>query len=99
MNRNLYFILFFIISIYGYSQEINWISIEEAEIANKKEPRKVFIDVYTDWCGWCKKMDASTFEDPQIIKYLNENYYCVKLDGEDKNTYSQQGRHDWFGIF
>ncbi len=42
------------------------------------------VDVYTDWCGWCKKMDAVTMTDPAVIKILNEYYYAVKLDGEYK---------------
>ena len=73
------------ISTYLNAQEINWLTIEEAEAANKNEPRKILIDVYTDWCGWCKKMDATTFEDKNIVEYLNKNYYCVKLDGEDND--------------
>ena len=84
-------ITFFLFSIISSAQEINWLSIEDVEAAIKKEPRKVLIDVYTDWCGWCKKMDASTFVDPQITEYLNKNYYCVKLDGEDKRTLTFKG--------
>ena len=42
------------------------------------------IDVSTSWCGWCKKMDATTFEAPLIINYVNENYYAIRLDGEGK---------------
>ncbi len=61
---------------------INWMSIEEMEAANTKEPRKIIIDVYTDWCGWCKRMDKTTFQNPEIVRYINENYYAVKLDGE-----------------
>ena len=92
MKQILYFsLLFFISSTISVAQEINWLTIEEAEEANKKEPKKTFIDVYTDWCGWCKKMDASTFKEPKIIEYINENYYCVKLDGEDRNTLTFKG--------
>lgn len=61
-------------------------SIEEAEAANKKEPRKIIIDVYTDWCGWCKRMDKDTFQKEKIAKYVNANYYAVKLDAEQKDS-------------
>ena len=43
------------------AQEINWMTIEEAEAAVKKEPKKIFIDVYTDWCGYCKKNGCKNF--------------------------------------
>ncbi len=48
------------------SETIRWISFEEAMKLNKKKPKMVFVDIYTDWCGWCKKMDAETFADPAI---------------------------------
>jgi len=64
--------------------KITWLTIEEAYALNKEEPRKIFIDVYTDWCGWCKKMDRDTFSDPKVAEYVNENFYAVKLDAEDQ---------------
>ncbi|MEX0812085.1 MAG: DUF255 domain-containing protein [Chitinophagales bacterium] len=68
-------------------EKVQWMSFEEAvEKSANGEKRKIFIDVYTDWCGWCKKMDATTFSHPEIAAYLNENYYPVKLDGERKDT-------------
>lgn len=42
------------------------------------------IDVYTDWCGWCKRMDATTFSDPEVAGMLNADFYPVKLDAEGK---------------
>ncbi len=73
------------------AQEIKWISIQELEAAQKENPKKVLIDIYTDWCGWCKRLDATTFKDPKIIAYLNEKYHCVKLDGEAKETITYRG--------
>ncbi len=67
-------------------KKINWISFTEAIELNAQEPRKVIVDVYTDWCHWCKVMDKETFTDPQIIDYINEKYYAVKLDGEQKES-------------
>lgn len=71
--------------------KINWIGIEEAAEKIKKQPRKVVIDVYTDWCGWCKKMDKSTFTDPAVVAYINKNYYAVKLDAEGKTPITLNG--------
>lgn len=64
---------------------------EEAVAANEEEPRKIFVDVYTDWCGWCKKMDSGTFSESEIVEYMNEHYYAVKLDAETKDTIQFNG--------
>jgi len=68
------------------NDQITWLTIEQAEEACKKKPKKIFIDVYTDWCGWCKKMDKSTFVDPLVIKYVKDEFYAVKINAEDKNN-------------
>jgi thioredoxin-related protein len=64
--------------------ELKWYSWEEAVAACEKEPRKIFVDVYTDWCGWCKVMDKKTFPIPAVKSYIEENFYPVKLDAEQK---------------
>lgn len=56
---------------------------EEAIAANAADPKMLIVDVYTDWCGWCKKMDKETFTDPKVIAYINESFYAVKLNAED----------------
>jgi thioredoxin-related protein len=63
-------------------EKVKWHSFEEAVALSKENPKKLFIDVYTDWCGWCKKMEKETFNHPVIAKYLNENFYAVKFDAE-----------------
>ena len=65
---------------------IHWMSFEEAVKSNDEKPKRIFIDTYTEWCGWCKKMDAATFSDPAVVKYMNEHFYAVKLDAETKDT-------------
>ncbi len=67
-------------------ESIKWLSFQEMVVLHKAKPKKVLIDVYTDWCGYCKKMDADTYTNQEIIKYLNENYYVVKLNAEMKDT-------------
>ncbi len=63
--------------------EVKWMSFEEAVERSKTEKRKIFIDVFTDWCGWCKVMDKNTFPDLVIAKLLsNEKFYPVKFNAE-----------------
>ena len=61
---------------------IKWYTWDEAIALNAKNPKKIFIDLYTEWCGYCKKMDANTFKDPEVAKYMNEHFYAVKFDAE-----------------
>ena len=68
------------------NRSVDWITFEEAVKATEANPKKVFIDVYTDWCGWCKKMDASTFSDPRVMKVLEENFYNVKFNAEQQES-------------
>lgn len=83
---------------------IQWMTWEEAQERMKEEPRKIFVDIYTDWCGWCKKMDVATFQKPHIVKYLNEHYYAIKFNAEQtedivfndkKYRFVQQGRRGY----
>jgi thioredoxin-related protein len=61
---------------------VKWMTFEQAVERSKTEKRKIFIDVYTDWCGWCKVMDKNTFSEPNVAKILNEKFYPVKFDAE-----------------
>jgi thioredoxin-related protein len=63
---------------------VKWITFEEAIKKSQTEKRPIFIDVYTDWCGFCKVMDKNTFNDPQVARLLNEKFYAVKFDAEQK---------------
>jgi thioredoxin-related protein len=68
----------------GEAIEVQWLSFEEAVELNNTEPRKILIDLYTDWCGWCKKMDKDTYARAEIIDYLNDKFYAVKFNAEQK---------------
>ena len=80
------FAIISVLPIVGNAQKINWMTFQEAVKLNETTPKKFFIDVFTDWCGWCKKMDQTTFLNKEVIDYMNENYYAVKLDAEMNDT-------------
>ena len=73
-------------------KEVKWLSFEEAQKLADKNPKKIFVDVYTDWCGWCKKMDKSTLRDPIITEYLDKKYYSVKLNAESDKKVVYKGK-------
>jgi thioredoxin-related protein len=68
------------------NESIRWYTMDQLEALEKKEKRKIMIDVYTNWCGWCKYMDKTTFAQQYIAHYINENYYAVKLNAEQRES-------------
>ena len=72
--------------------KINWLSFQQMEALQKKEKKPVIIDVYTDWCGWCKRLDVTTYADPNIISYVNRNFYAIKFNAETHDSISFQGK-------
>jgi thioredoxin-related protein len=96
-DRVIIFIALLILSVFskntlGQSETVNWLSIEDAVIAQQNKPLPIMIDVYTKWCGPCKMMTSQTFSDKRVASYLNENFYCVKFDAESPDSVFFQGK-------
>lgn len=72
-------------------KRINWMTIEQAYVLTQKTPKKFVVDVYTDWCGWCKVMDKKTFNEPAVARVLNEKYYPVKFNAEQREDVVYNG--------
>jgi thioredoxin-related protein len=73
-------------------ETLNWLTLTEAEALLKKEKKPLLIDLYTNWCGWCKVMDKKTYSNPEVIKYISEHFYPVKIDAETKQSQNWQGK-------
>lgn len=77
-----------------YSQEgIRWISFNEAVQRAPVEDKKIMVDIYTPWCRWCKVMEKNTFQDPEIVAYINQFYLAVKFNAEEDQTIQYKGRN------
>lgn len=93
MKKVVVFLAFLSISTTSIlAQSVKWHSFEEALRLNAERAesglatKKIFVDVYTDWCGWCKRMDATTFAHPVIAEKLNSDWIAVKFNAERKDT-------------
>jgi len=72
--------------------DLQWYTIEEALEMNKNNDKMLFVDVYTEWCGWCKVMDKKTFTVKEVQDYIRDNFIPVKFDAEQKSAISFGGK-------
>lgn len=85
-------LLFFSGNVVQHTKGPDWKSLPEAELAYKQQRRPVLVDLYTDWCGWCKVMDKKTYSNKNVISYLQEKFYTVKLNAEIKEPVFWSGK-------
>ncbi|WP_242202248.1 thioredoxin family protein [Aestuariivivens insulae] len=81
-NIILSIVVFGCLTLSSVAQEINWLTLDEALALQKKTPKKIMMDVYTNWCGPCKLLDKNTFHNKDVADYVNKHYYAVKFNGE-----------------
>jgi len=82
MMKNIIVIVILLSTALITAQKINWVTLEEAVELQKKSPKKIMMDVYTNWCGPCKMLDRNTFNNKDVVDYVNMYYYAVKFNGE-----------------
>ena len=109
MKKALLVLVFLISTVALTAQEIAWMSMDQALLAQQKTPKKIFMDVYTTWCGPCKLLDKNTFSNPDVIAYINEHFYPVKFNADDWVTMAKNAgmkyivitskHHDGFSMF
>lgn len=76
----------------GDKKELQWFSFEQGSAEAQRTGKKLLVDVYTTWCGWCKKMDANTYGSSSVASYLKDHYILVKLNAESDSplTYKRE---------
>ncbi len=95
-NKIKYLILIVLVSVFAFGcsniQGQKKLTFDEALKTAKKENKKVIVDVYTDWCGWCKKMDRDAYSNSDIKEIIEDDFILVRLDAEGSGTNTYNGK-------
>ncbi|MFI5221968.1 MAG: thioredoxin family protein [Bacteroidia bacterium] len=95
MNKNsiLFLIAFiFISSSFRVEKEIKWMGFNEGYTLAKKKKKLMLVDVYTDWCGWCKRMDRDAYGQAEVIDLVSGNFIAIKFNPEVNAQYNFEGK-------
>lgn len=94
MKKHLFILAIFALLGSNAFAQIGWTTIENAAtMDNAKSQKLYFVDFYTSWCGWCKKMDNETFKDPTVAKIMNTHYIAIKFNAEGSSNFSWNGKN------
>ena len=74
------------------TQKVDWNSWNEGYQKGLNSDKAILVDVYTDWCGWCKKMDKTTYSNGKVVQKIEEHFVPIKFNPEEKKTYTIDGR-------
>lgn len=80
--KNAVFIIVLLLSSSVFSQQLSWVQFSDLNDSLKANPKKVILKIETNWCGYCKMMEAKVFNSKKTIKKLEKEYYFVRLNAE-----------------
>ena len=96
MHMRSHLLAFLLVPAFALAQDhstakVKWVSLEAAQAAAKVDGKPIIMDMWTPWCGWCKRMDAATFNDDQTAAYINANFHAVSFNAESKDPVTFNG--------
>ena len=71
---------------------VAWHGWNDGLSAAVRSGKPVIVDVYTDWCGWCKRMDRDVYARSDVGDYLNHHFVMVRLNAESGERVQYSGR-------
>ncbi len=97
MNSTLKVILLTVVTIcataFKTSEEIKWVDFNKGYDLAKKKNKIMLVDVYTDWCGWCKRMDRDAYAKPTVSDLVNKDFVAIRFNPEVTGVmYSFEGK-------
>jgi thioredoxin-related protein len=95
MKKMTVIVVLFFLGRYSSAQEAKasfWLDFEQLEDSLKVNPKPVFLYFHTEWCAYCRKMEAEVFSKPFIASLLSDKYYAVKFDAEYPDDVFFDGR-------
>jgi thioredoxin-related protein len=73
-------------------EKVQWLSFDAAVAMAEKENKHMIVDIYTNWCGWCKVMDRHTYGNADVAAYLTQNFVLAKVNGESAAKLTWKGK-------
>jgi thioredoxin-related protein len=72
--------------------QVKWEAPTTAAKLAAQQGKPLLIEVYTNWCGWCKRMEEETFADPAVVRYVGANFVAMRIDAESDKKVLFDGR-------
>lgn len=89
----LFAVFFILTNSFKPAEEIKWVDFNTGYEAAQKKKKIMLVDVYTDWCGWCKVMDRETYAKSEIAEIINKDFIAIKFNPEKNGvSYTYEGK-------
>ncbi len=73
------------------TSDIAWVELDEGIRLSNETGKKILVDVYTDWCTWCKEMDSDVYTSSAVLAEIEKHFIPVKLNAESNETVTFKG--------